>query len=191
MARRRLAGDQKKALIDGYTIVFVDESGFYLLAGLVRTYAPRGETPILRYFQTRDHLSVMGGVTMAGQLYTRVRPHSFNSLDSVAFLKHLLVFFAKVLVVWDGSSIHRGEVREYLSKGGAAKIHLERMPGYAPDLNPVEWAWQHVKHVELRNLCCSDLNHLRLELHYAIMRLRSKPHLVRACFAGAGLPSDC
>jgi len=49
------------------TLVFVDESGFYLLPGKVRTYAPRGETPILDEWQTRDHLSVMGGLTVAGR----------------------------------------------------------------------------------------------------------------------------
>jgi transposase len=185
-----MARDQKKALTDGFTIVFVDESGFYLLAGLVRTYAPCGETPVLRYFQTRDHLSVMSGVTMAGRLYTRVRYQSLDSTDSVAFLKHLLLFFAKVLVIWDGSSIHRGEVREYLAKGAAARVHLERLPGYAPDLNPAEGAWQHLKHVEMRNLCCSDLEHLHVELHYAIMRLRSKPYLIKAFFPGAGLLLD-
>src|SRR5512138_982919 len=43
------------------TLVFVDESGFYLLPGVVKTYAPRGLTPVLREKQTRDHLSVMGG----------------------------------------------------------------------------------------------------------------------------------
>lgn len=168
--------------------MFVDESGFYLLAGLVRTYAPCGQTPVLKYVLTRDHLSVMSGVTMAGQLYTRVRDTSLNSTDAVAFLKHLLTFFDKVLVIWDGSSIHKGEVREYLAEGGAKKVHLEELPGYAPELNPVEGAWQHLKHVELRNVCCSDLHDLRQELHYAMMRLRAKPHLIKAFFAGAGLP---
>ena len=89
--------------MDGFTIVFVDESGFYLLPGRVRTYAPCGQTPILHCFQTRDHLSVMSGVTMAGQLYTRVRQVTLTSADSVGFLKHLLRFLGKVLVIWDGS----------------------------------------------------------------------------------------
>jgi transposase len=187
VARRGLARTEKKALRDKATLVCVDESGFYLLAGLVRTYAPCGETPVLQCFETRDHVAVMSGITMTGHLYTLVRDEALTSTHSVTFLKHLLIFFHKVLVIWDRSSIHKGEVREYLAKGGAKRVHLEPLPGYAPELNPTEGLWQHLKHVELRNLCCANVAHLRQELHLALMRLRSKPQLVKAFFAGAGL----
>jgi transposase len=188
MAQRRLAGTQKKASVEGRTIVFVDESGFYLLPGLVRTYAPCGQTPLLRAVYTHDHLSVMIGITMAGNLYTMIRSEALTSAHSVAFLKHLLRHVAdKLLVIWDGSPIHRGEVKTFLCNGGAKYIRLEQLPPYAPDLNPDESIWQLLKNVEMRNLCCTDLQHLRMELNLAIMRLRSKPHLITSCFAGAGL----
>ena len=58
---------KEKARRERRTLVFVDESGFYLLPGVVKTYAPKGRTPVLDEWQTRDHLSVMGGVTPAGQ----------------------------------------------------------------------------------------------------------------------------
>ena len=58
---------KEKARRERRELVFVDESGFYLLPGVVKTYAPRGRTPIVDEWQTRDHLSVMGGVTLAGQ----------------------------------------------------------------------------------------------------------------------------
>jgi transposase len=183
-----LAGTQKKALQDGYTIVFVDESGFYLLPGLVRSYAPCGQTPLLHCFETRDHLAAMSGITMSGQLYTMVREEALTSAHSVLFLQHLQRHLGgKVLVIWDGSPIHKGEVRAFLSAGGAQFFHVEQLPPYAPELNPDEGVWQQLKHVELRNLCCRDLRHLRWELHLAIMRLRRKPHLIQACFAGAQL----
>jgi transposase len=168
--------------------MFVDESGFYLLPGAVRTYAPRGQTPILRPFQTHDHLSVMSGITVEGKLYTMVRDRALTSADSVIFLRHLVRrVSSKLLVVWDGSPIHKGQVKTFLTNGGARHVHLEQLPPYAPDLNPDEGVWQHLKHVELRNVCCSDLSHLRSELRYAIVRLRRKPHIIQACFPGAGL----
>ena len=55
------------------------------------------------------------------------------------------------------------------------------------DLNPIEEAWQHLKHVEMRNLVCLDLEELHLQLHLAIARLRQKPKLIPSFFAGAGL----
>ena len=63
-----------------------------------------------------------------------------------------------------------------------------RLPGYAPDLNPWdEGGWNHLKHVELRNLACCDLEELHEQFHLAVARLRRKPHLVQAFFAQAGL----
>ncbi len=125
---------------------------------------------------------------MDGRLYTLVRDDALDSLDSVIFLKHLLPHVSeKLLVIWDGSPIHKGHVRTCLAAGGARQIHLEQLPPYAPDLNPGEGVWQHLKHVDMRNLCCVNLPHLRSELQLAIKRLRRKPHVLTACFAQAGL----
>ncbi len=90
-------------------------------------------------------------------------------------------------MIWDGSPIHRrAEVKEFVAEAGDA-IHLEPLPPYAPDLNPVEWLWRHLKEVELRNLTCLDLDQLHLELHLALGRVRQKPRLFRSFFEGAGL----
>jgi transposase len=188
MASRRLAGTEKKARQQGLRIVMIDEAGFYLLPGVVRTYAPRGQTPVLKPFLTYDHLSVMSGITMTGQLYTLVRDRALNSTDSVRFLQHLRhELTGKLMVVWDGSPIHRKEVTRFMAAGGAKHIDLELLPAYAPDLNPAEGVWQQLKNVELRNVTCQNLSQLRRELGLAIMRLRTKPHLVRSFFAAAGL----
>ncbi|MBN9118440.1 MAG: IS630 family transposase [Planctomycetes bacterium] len=170
-------------------LVFEDESGFYLLPGLVRTYAPQGQTPVIREFQTRDHLSVMGGMTLEGKVYTLARQESLNGLHTIEFLAHLLrVAGEKLLVIWDGSPIHRrAEVTAFVA-GTRGKVWVEALPGYAPDLNPWdEGGWHHLKHVELRNVVCLDLEQLHEEFHAAIRRRRRKPHLVRSCFAQAGL----
>jgi transposase len=180
---------KKKAHLEHRILVFVDESGFYLLPGAVRTYAPRGKTPILPVFQTHDHLSVMSGVTPQGRLFTLTRYDSLNGLDSIHFLKHLhSQTDHKLLVIWDGSPIHRSiGVRTFLADGAAKQIHLERLPPYAPDLNPDEGVWDYLKQVELRNLCCFNLDHLHQQLNLAILRLRCKPDLIKSFFDEAGL----
>src|SRR5437868_3716146 len=128
---------RQRAKKERRVLVFEDESGFYLLPGLVRTYAPEGQTPVIREKQTRDHLSVMGGMTMAGKVYTLVRQRSLNGLDSVDFLQHLLrVASKRLLVIWDGSPIHRrSAVKDFVAATGGS-VWLESLPGYAPDLNP-------------------------------------------------------
>jgi transposase len=170
-------------------LVFEDESGFYLLPGLVRTYAPEAHTPVIREKQTRDHLSVMGGMTPAGKVYTLARQESLNGMHCVEFLQHLLcVAGQRLLVIWDGSPIHRrAAVNEFVA-GTRGKVWLEALPGYAPDLNPWdEGGWNHLKHVEMRNLVCRDLEEVHQEFYLAVGRLRQKPHLVLAFFAQAGL----
>ncbi len=179
---------KEKARHERRALVFVDESGFYLLPGVVKTYAPKGRTPIVDEWQTRDHLSVMGGVTPQGKVYSLVRPTSLNGLHTIEFLVHLGRLGAdRLLVVWDGSPIHRrAEVKAFVAEAGDA-IHLEPLPPYAPDLNPVEWLWRQMKEVEMRNLTCLDLEQLHMELHLALGRVRQKPALIGSFFEGAGL----
>jgi transposase len=184
-----VAAHQKKAVAEGRTLVFVDQSGFYLLPGMVRTYAPVGETPIIRAPWGRDHLSAMSGITPQGQLYMLVQERSYCGEDVVRFLDHLLRHISgKVLVLWDGASIHRCQaVKDYLAEGAAARIHLERFPSYAPELNPDEGIWHYLKGVELKNLCCRDLAHLRQELRKAKERLRHKTDVILGCIRQPGL----
>ena len=169
--------------------VFADESGFYLLPGVVRTYAPQGLTPVIYEWQTRDHLSVMGGVTPAGKVYTLARQESLNGLHSIALLEHLLRHAGeRLLVIWDRSPIHRrAEVQTFVAGVGATKLRVEFLPAYAPDLNPVEWLWRQLKQVEMRNLVCLDLEELHEQYHLAVSRVRQKPKTVQAFFASAGL----
>src|SRR5438105_3775685 len=94
---------RRRARRERRVLVFEDESGFYLLPGVVKTYAPEGLTPVLREKQTRDHLSVMGGMTPEGRVYTLVRPESLNGLHCIEFLLHLLrVAGDRLLVIWGG-----------------------------------------------------------------------------------------
>jgi transposase len=178
-----------RARAEGRALVFVDESGFYLLPSKVRTYSPRGSRPLLPAWQTRDHLSVLGAVTAAGQVYTLVRQRPLTGLDAVAFLEHVgREVGGPAQVVWDRSPIHRrAAVGEFVAAVGTDGLAVEFLPAYAPDLNPVEWLWGHLKQVEMRNLVCVDLEELHEQLHLALGRVRQKTRLIPAFFAGAGL----
>jgi transposase len=173
----------------GLPLIFVDESGFYLLPSVVKTYAPRGHTPILEAWQTHDHLSVMGALTPEGKVYSLIRAESLNGLHTIAFLVHLIRQVGdRLLVIWDNSPIHRrAEVKAFLAQPAYKHILVEAFPSYAPDLNPVEWLWQHVKDVELSNLTCLDLEQLHMELHLALGRTRQRTELLHSFFEAAGL----
>ena len=170
-------------------LVFVDEAGFYLLPSVVKTYSPRARTPVLRAKLTRDHLSVMAGMTPAGKVYTLARQESLNGSHGVEFLVHLLrVAAGRLLVIWDGSPIHRRNLVRAFVSDTRGQVRLETLPGYAPDLNPWdEGGWNHLKNVEMRNLVCKDLEELHEQFHLAVHRLRQKAWLVHSFFDQAGL----
>ena len=180
---------KKKAKDEDRTLVFVDESAFYLLPMAVRTYAPVGQTPILNVKLTRDHLSAIGGITPEGRIFMQTQDHSYKGCDVVRFLQILLREIpGKLLVIWDGAPIHRCQaIKDFLANGGAKRIHLERLPAYAPELNPQEGVWNLLKRVELKNICCLDVQQIQRELSRAKERLRHRKPVLRQCFAHA----DC
>jgi transposase len=158
------------------------------LPAVVRTYAPVGQTPVLHEELSRDHLSVMSGITSEGKLLMTEQEKAFKGPDVVRFLEHALRRIAgKLLVIWDGSPIHRSKVvKEFLKSGAASRLKLEQLPGYAPELNPDEGIWKHLKYVELKNVCCRSLSELRRELRKAKERLRHKKHVILGCIRQPG-----
>jgi transposase len=154
----------------------------------VRTWAPRGETPVLRVPLTRDHLSSISGITLEGRLFLQVRPCSYDSAAVVGFLRVLMrKIRGKLVVIWDGSPIHRGQpIKDFLKRGAAKRLQLYQLPGYAPDLNPDEGIWNYLKRVELANVCCRDLDQLQRELIRARERLRHKKEIIKSCSRQCG-----
>lgn len=189
MAEGNLAGLEKKAAVEGRTIVCLDESAFYLLPSLVRTWAPCGQPPNLSALFSHDHLSAISAITPQGQLYLQLKEGPLDNGDVARFLCHLLRHLpGKLLILWDRASIHRGEaIRQLITTDHQHDLCFESFPPYAPQLNPDEGIWHYLKNVELPNLCCDTLKQLRDEIHQAANRVRQKAHIIIACFLKAGL----
>lgn len=171
-------------------ILFIDETGVYLVPSRVQTWAPRGETPFLQEMFTHEHLSVITAVSRHGDIYYFQQPVTFDSAMVVAFLEaiHRRLPDQKLLVIWDGAPIHRSKlIQQYLDDGAAAWLRLERLPGYAPELNPVEGIWQYLKQVELRNVAAMTMATLATAIQLAMMHIVAHTNLVLAFFRHAGV----
>ena len=150
-------------------------------------------TPILTHKLTRDRLSAIAALVyngkQRGRLLVQAQEKTFNSAGVIGFLRHLLrQFRGKLLVVWDGARIHRNRaVKAFLASSEGRRLKVESLPGYAPELNPVEMVWRYLKRVEMRNLRCWDLGHLRGALRQAIARLRHKKQVLLGCLRKPGL----
>lgn len=142
----------------------IDESGFMMIPAVRRTWTPIGQTPIHRHYYRRDRISVIGGLSVNPNrrrlgLYFRMHPKNISQDEVYDFLWYLLRHLrGHVIVVWDCASIHDPKSLSDLRRK-YPRLHLERLPAYAPQLNPIEAAWHAVKH-PLANGRPDDIYHL-------------------------------
>jgi hypothetical protein len=130
VARQDLAGQQQGAQAQGHTLFFLDASGFYPLPSVVRTDAPVGQTPSLRAWWTRAHLSAISAMSLEGTRSFHAQDRAINSADVVAFRQHVLrEVSGRMIIIWDGAPMPRSQViQAFLANGAAQRLHLERLP---------------------------------------------------------------
>jgi transposase len=148
----------------------------------VRTWAPRGQTPVLQETFNWTKLSLIAGLTL-WRFYFRIHAGSIRGPQVAQFLEALLRHVpGKLLVVWDRSTTHRSkEVKAVLAEH-RQRLWLEALPAYAPELNPVEYLWAHLKEHEIGNLLVHHGWELSLQATAALRRMRRRPRILRACW---------
>ncbi len=176
-------------------VVFIDETGYFLNPLVRRTWARRGQTPVLdAWGRHRDKVSVIGAVSVLPAarrlgLYFATDPKDyFNAELVVKFLRDLLKHLrGKVVVVWDRGSNHKGPaIRRFLARDD--RLTLEYLPGYAPDLNPVEAVWGWLKYGRLANFVPDDVHDLEDWVIEYLVPLKCDPDLLRLLWYGSELP---
>jgi transposase len=175
--------------------VLIDETGLFLNPLVRRTWARKGRTPVLdSWGRHRDKVSVIGAVSISPVarkpgLYFATDPRDFFDAGRVVkFLRDLLKHLrGKVVVVWDRGSNHKGPlIRRFLARN--ERLTLEYLPGYAPDLNPVEAVWGWLKYGKLSNFVPDDVDELDDWVIEYLVRLKWDPELLRAIWGGSELP---
>jgi transposase len=190
-----VAAPEKKARDEGAHLVLIDECGFFLNPLVRRTWAPAGRTPVLTGFgRHRDKVSTIAAISVAPVrrrvgLYWRTDADRYiDAAGVVEFLRDLLRHLrGKVIVAWDGGSNHRGPLGRGLLRR-YRRLRLERLPGYAPDLNPVEAVWGYLKHGRMANFVPRHVRHLERVVRGHLTELGGQPELIRSLWAGSKLP---
>lgn len=158
------------------------------MAPLVRrSWAPRGHTPRL-YQRGRSHrkVSVIAAVVVPPTrdrvgCYFRLHPDAnINGPLLVAFLRQLRRQLpTPIILVWDRLKAHRGQaVQTFLA--GEPRVHIELLPAYAPELNPVEFLWGHAKHNPLANFAPVDLASLTATTRSTVRSLQRRSDLLHS-----------
>src|SRR5215212_2172518 len=176
-----------KAQVEERTIVFVDESGLSQKPAAKSTWAPEGVTPVLELNFNWKKLSVIGGITIKS-LYFQLHEDSVKAPEVIAFLNHLQQHIpGKLLVIWDGLPAHRSKlVAEYLAST-RGRVWVERLPAYAPELNPIEYLWGYAKGNDLANFAPKELWELSRAARKAFTRVRRVKRCLRAFWIQSNL----
>lgn len=167
--------------------MFVDESGLSERPTRVRTWAPKGQTPIIQFHFNWNHVSAIAGLTRTNAMF-RLHEGSIRKEQVVEFLKALKRHLKQpLLVIWDGLKAHHSRlVRDYLDAIGG-QIAIAFLPPYAPDLNPVEYLWAWLKRHAMANYCPNNLRELHSTSRAKLRGAQRRPSIIAACWKQATL----
>lgn len=176
-------------------MVFLDESGALLCPLVRRTLAPKGETPVLEHrAKHRDKVSLISALTVSPQgrrlgfYFSTLADDHFEATAVAWFVRQLLRHLrGPVILVWDGGSMHKGpEIRKLLADH--PRLQIELLPPYAPELNPVEQVWTHLKWHKLSNFAPRDTAELEQRAFDELDACRHDQDRLRSFWRASALP---
>jgi transposase len=192
-----LGAHQKKASRERACVIFIDESGLLMAPLVRRTWAIRGQRPLLRQRgRHREKVSVTGAYWWApgrrkplGFFYETLADGYYNSERTAAFLEKLMREVPeRMIVIWDGGNMHKGDpIREVVGRF-QPRLHLERLPPYAPKINPVEQVWSWLKYSRLCNNAPQDAAELNVAIQRELNGITDNQDFLLNTWHGSDLP---
>jgi hypothetical protein len=173
-------------------LVFLDESGFLLQPLRRRVWAERGHTPVQHAWDRHDRITALAALSRAPRtsrlnLYYDLLHHNTRTPDVVRFLRHVHDHLRRpLLLVCDRLSAHRSAAKQ-MREAGCGWLRVEWLPGYAPDLDPVESIWNQSKYGDLANCIPHDIFQLHKTLDQLLRAYRGDPVRLHSFFEAAQL----
>ncbi|AGW95444.1 hypothetical protein N234_35885 [Ralstonia pickettii DTP0602] len=164
-------------------IFFWDESGFRADSVHGKTWAPRGETPIVERPGQRQSMSAASAVNSKGAFWFATYEGGLSGELFVTLLKKLMLNRKKAVhLILDGLPAHKKAIVKAYVASTQGKLTLHFLPGYAPDLNPDELVWSHVKRNGVARRPLQKGEELGPRVHEQLAKIRRNPKLVRSFF---------
>jgi DDE superfamily endonuclease len=192
-----VAADQKRARAESAWLVFFDESGISLIPPVRRTWSPRGRTPVLRHRCNWKRASMAAALGYhadgtKARLCFHLQADSYDTDSLIKVLDQLKGFYAgqRVVLLWDGLSSHWSHKMRAHLDAQRVWLAVERLPAYAPELNPVEYLWANLKGGELANCTGDTIAEVADQAQHGIQRVCDCDSLVVGFLAHTGLSLD-
>lgn len=186
MAHARVTRAQKKAIAEDYEIYYHDESTLQLCANVVKTYSPRGQTPLLKLQDTKgyQYVCVASSISASGKMFYQIRDNSFKGEGIITYLKSLLATtWRKILLIWDNATWHKSEeVKDFLQTEAGKRLWVANTPPYSPELNPDELVWANLKRVQIPNRSAKNVKELKVIAHEGMSAIQNSTELVKSFF---------
>jgi transposase len=172
----------------GARIFFLDEAGFQSDPPLGRTYGLKGKTPVVKTSGQRQSLNVISAVNARGEFWAVTYTGKLNAEAFVVFLENFMQSWTgKVFLVVDGHPAHKASlVKAYVQKR-QGRLELHFLPPYAPDLNPDEFVWSHMKQNGVSKKPLKQKESLQKRIDQDLNALKKNRQLVRSFFCAASV----
>lgn len=174
---------KKRAKKLGAQIFFLDEAGFQSDPPLGRTYGLKGETPVVKTSGQRQSINVISAVNARGAFWAITYDGKLNAESFVLFLENFMKGRKeKVFLVVDGHPAHTAKAAQRYVQSLGGRLEIHRLPAYAPDLNPDEFVWSHMKNNGVSKKPLKQNESLQDRVAEDLLKIQADPELVCSFF---------
>jgi transposase len=167
----------------GADIYFLDEAGIRSDAPLQRTWGEKGHTPEVSTSGQRQSINAISAVTLLGAFWYALYAGKLNKELFITFLKDFMKRRRRaVFLVVDGHPAHRAKLVAQYVQSLKGRLELHFLPGYAPDLNPDEFVWNHMRQRGTSKIPLKRNESLRKRVKKDLAHIKARPGLVRSFF---------
>lgn len=169
-------------------VFFCDEAGVRTDCHSGTTWAPVGQTPVVRGTGNRKSLNMISAVSPHGKLHFSFVDGNINSASFIAYCEKLLHDIpGKIFLIVDGHSAHKSKKTLKFAESTAGRLTLFYLPPYSPELNPDEWVWKNIKHDNVGRMAACTLDDMRAVITKAVLRLQSAASIITGFFHDSDL----
>jgi transposase len=173
----------RQAKADGGEVFFWDESGFRADAVHGRTWGVRGQTPVVERPGQRQSISAASAVNAKGGFWYCTYEGGMTAELFVSLLGKMMRYRTKpVHLVVDGLPAHKTKLVKNYVQSTRGRLTLHVLPGYAPELNPDEAVWSHMKRTGVARAPLRKGERLRDKIDAQLAAIKAAPRLVRSFF---------